>query len=96
MKLSKCFWNRYNFAWPFWRSHAIAEPADYSCVHCQRAQVSRYPNFTVLLLVSEFLIAKMNAGTIIHGLIMNKDTVTLPALYITSSSTIMCPVAHRW
>jgi len=44
MKLSKCFWNRYNFAWPFWRSHAVAGPADYRCVQCQRAHVSRYPN----------------------------------------------------
>jgi len=52
MKLSKCFWNRYIFAWPFWLSPAVAGPADYSCVQCQRAQVSRYPNFTVHLLVS--------------------------------------------
>jgi len=53
MKLSKRFWNRYNFAWPLWRSHAVAGPANYRCVQCQRAQVSRYPNFTILLFVSD-------------------------------------------
>jgi hypothetical protein len=37
--------------------------------------------------------AEMNAVTIIHGLITNKDNVTLPALFITSSSIIKSRVA---